>query len=90
MARFKLGHVVATPAALEALQVAGVVPFALLLRHASGDWGDLDDDDKRENELSLTHELRILSAYALPTGQRVWIITEADRSSTTILLPEDY
>jgi hypothetical protein len=59
-------------------------------RHSIGDWGDLDDEDKTKNELSLKEGYRILSAYTDRNGTKIWIITEADRSSTTVLLPEDY
>ncbi len=59
-------------------------------RHLRGDWGDLDDHDKRENDFSLTHRLRLLSAYHDRSGIKFWIITEADRSATTVLLPDDY
>ena len=61
----------------------------LLARHRSGDWGELNEQDRRENELSLEHGWRVLSSYPIGEG-RVWIITEADRSYTTILLPEEY
>lgn len=87
---FDLGQIVATPGALAALEEAGVQPLALLARHVNGDWGELDDHDKAENEYSVKHGLRILSAYPLPTGERIWIITEADRSATTFLLPDEY
>ena len=60
------------------------------LRHRRGDWGDLKDEDKEENEASLREGFRILSAYVSETGIRFWIITEADRSSTCVLLPEEY
>jgi len=63
--------------------------MGLVQRHMSGDWGDLSAEDKAENELSLREGFRILSAYELE-GQRYWIITEADRSVTTILLPQEY
>jgi len=59
-------------------------------RHADGDWGDLDEHDRKANEYALEHGLRVLSAYTLGSGEKIWIITEADRSSTTILLPEEY
>jgi hypothetical protein len=62
----------------------------LLSRHQCGDWGEVSEQDKRENELGLRHGLRILSSYSLSGGERIWIITEADRSSTCLLLPEDY
>ena len=81
---------VATPGALESLKVAQQNPVELISRHVKGDWGDLDEEDRQENELSLKQGFRILSAYTLPTGVKVWIITEADRSSTTILLPSEY
>ena len=78
----------ATPGALEALREAGEDPFGYLARHDSGDWGDLDPHDRRENELALKQGRRVLSSYPVGEG-RVWIITEADRSCTTLLLPED-
>ena len=84
-----LGKVVATPRALELLMEAGGRPFDLLARHATGDWGDLCAFDRRQNEIALREGLRVLSSYDVPAG-RVWIITEADRSVTTILLPEEY
>ncbi len=84
-----LGRVVATTGALKALEDAGEDPMSLLSRHCSGDWGELDSHDRRENELSLKNGWRILSSY--PVGEKkVWVITEADRSMTTILLPEEY
>ncbi len=89
-AKFFLGQLVATPGALQALQDAGQNPLEFLHRHQHGDWGDLTDEDKRENEFSVTRHLRILSAYTLTTGVKIWIITEADRSATTILLPDEY
>ena len=61
-----------------------------ITRHASGDWGDLGEEDKRENELSVRQGFRILSAYTTSSGIKVWVITEADRSCTTALLPDDY
>ena len=64
--------------------------MAYLVRHIAGDWGDVDEQDRSENELSLTHGFRLLSAYTLKTGTKIWIITEADRSVTTVLLPEEY
>jgi hypothetical protein len=88
--RFELGHLVATPGALTALEEAKQHPFELLSRHVAGDWGDLDEEDKQENELSLQKGYRLLSAYLLTTGVKVWIITESDRSVTTLLLPEEY
>jgi len=89
-AKFNPGAVVATPAALEAFRASGQSPLDFLQRHLAGDWGELDDNDVRENELSLHHGWRILSCYRLSTGVRFWIITEADRSVTTFLLPDEY
>jgi hypothetical protein len=87
--RLEPGRIVATPGALEVLALAGVEPHELLRRHLSGDWGELDAHDRCENARSLKHGFRVLSSY--PVGrQKVWIITEADRSSTTLLLPEEY
>jgi hypothetical protein len=88
--RFSPGSVVATPGALEALRASGDDPLAYLVRHIAGDWGELDEHDHRENELSLEHGWRLLSAYTLNSGTKIWIITEADRSATTVLLPEEY
>src|SRR5688500_6327908 len=87
---FDLGEVVGTPGALQALQEAEQNPLGLLVRHVTGDWGDLDDEDKAENDLSVEKGFRILSSYQLQTGVKVWLITESDRSATTFLLPEDY
>ncbi len=88
--RFHLGHVVATPGALMALEESGEQPSDFLRRHATGDWGDLSEEDREENELSLVHGFRLLSAYTLGTKVKLWVITEADRSVTTLLLPEEY
>lgn len=88
--KLELGQIVATPGALAVLDQAGQVAGEFLSRHASGDWGDLSDDDRKENEVSLVHGFRLLSSYKLSNGTKIWIITEADRSSTTILLPDEY
>ena len=85
-----LGRVVATPGALRTLEEAGVSPASLLARHMNGDWGELSESDRQANEHALKHDLRVLSAYTLRTGERIWIITEGDRSVTTILLPSEY
>jgi hypothetical protein len=90
IARFDLGRIVATPGALEALERSGETPVTFLHRHLGGDWGDLDEQDRAENELSVREGFRLLSAYALKDGTKIWVITEADRSSTTILLPSEY
>ncbi len=87
--RFEPGRVVATPGALDAMEEAGTEPSELLRRHLGGDWGEVPKEDARENELSLKHGFRVLSSYPVG-GQKVWIITEADRSATTMLLPAEY
>ena len=84
-----LGKILATPEALKLLVEAGGHPFDLLARHATGDWGELCAFDRRQNEIALREGSRVLSSY--PVGREcVWVITEADRSVTTILLPEEY
>src|SRR5215217_418594 len=88
--RFPLGQIVATPGALEALQEAKQDPLGLVRRHQCGDWGDLGEEDKAENEFSVDKELRIFSAYTLSTQAKIWVITEADRSVTTLLTPQEY
>lgn len=87
---FELGQIVATPGALAALKKAGQQPGEFLTRHVNREWGDIPDEDRRENEYSLEHGFRLLSAYKTNAGDRLWLITEADRSVTTILLPEEY
>ena len=88
--RFALGHTYITPGAEEALQIAGQPAIEFLRRHMSCDWGELSEDDVRENELSLKQGFRLLSNYQTGKGQQLWIITEADRSATTVLLPSEY
>ena len=87
---FELGQIVATPGALASLKKAGQQPGEFLTRHINRDWGDLDDEDRKENQYSVEHGFRLLSAYKTNAGDRLWIITEADRSVTTLLLPEEY
>ncbi len=90
-ALFSLGRLVATPGALALLADAGENPAVLLDRHQTGDWGDVPPEDARENELFVREGFRIVSSYPVGSGgAKVWIITEADRSSTCILLPEEY
>ena len=89
-AKFELGQLVATPGALSALEEAGQDAVEFVSRHASGDWGDLSEEDRNENEFSLAHGFRLLSSYKLRNGTKLWIISEADRSSTTLLLPNEY
>jgi hypothetical protein len=88
--KFALGSLVATPAALEALERAGQSPAEFLIRHAAGDWGEVDATDRKLNDAAVKAVERILSAYKTKAGERIWIITEANRSSTCILLPEEY
>jgi len=88
--KFSLGQLVATPGALDALKETDVSFLPYISRHQMGDWREISPEDAAENELSLKEDLRLLSAYSLPSGCRIWIITEADRSATTILLPEEY
>lgn len=88
--RFKLGRILATPAALKIIADARVSIIDLLIRHMRGDWGELSDSDRQQNELAVTTGQRILSSYALPGGRTVWLITEADRCATTCLLPGEY
>ena len=87
---FSLGKLLSTPGALDALEQAQVHPFELLRRHWSGDWGDLCDEDKHLNDEAVKGGSRIFSAYILPTNTKVWLITEWDRSATTLLLPSEY
>ncbi len=91
MPRFSLGRVMATPRALSALDEASVDPLALLHRHAAGDWGEIPACDAKENERSLRHGWRVLSSYPIgEDGGKVWVLTEATREATTILLPSEY
>jgi len=88
--RFPLGQIVATPGALAAFERNGQQPIEFLTRHVTGDWGDLDEEDKRANDHAVTHGERVLSAYSLGDRTKIWVITEADRASTAMLLPEEY
>ena len=85
---FPPGQVVATPGALE-LAEQGIDLLAYLNRHLNGDWGDVCLEDKAENDFSLANGFRLLSAYTTPAGS-LWLITDADRSVTTFLLPDEY
>jgi hypothetical protein len=87
---FPIGAVVATPAALEVLCEAKQSPAVFLELHQRGEWGDIPSEDRAANTLALVTGERILSAYRTATGERLWVITEADRSSTCILLPDEY
>jgi hypothetical protein len=85
---FRLGAVVATPAAIETFTQEEIRDA--IRRHASGDWGDVTPEDRKANEQALRDGSRLFSVYRFPDGRKLWIITEADRSSTCVLLPEDY
>lgn len=92
---FSLGQIVATPAALEALESAGQSLAEFLIRHAACDWGEVDAEDKQANDDALITGARLLSAYRTKDGTKIWIITEAAdddgcRAASTILLPSDY
>lgn len=89
-ARFPLGHLYLTQGAIEALEDAGQSAQDFISRHARLEQGELCDDDHRENLFSLDKPLRIFSAFKTMRGEKLWVITEADRSATTILLPSEY
>jgi hypothetical protein len=89
-ALFSLGQLVATPGALASLAKAGQTPLDFLSRHVCGDWGDIDKEDRKENELGLKRGFRLLSSYRTNADAKIWVITEADRSVTTVLLPDEY
>lgn len=87
---FRLGKIVATPAALKALEESHQSPMEFLNRHKKGDWGEVCGEDWALNDEALKNDTRILSAYKTAKKQKLWVITEADRSATTILLPDEY
>ncbi len=89
-ALFQLGQVVATPGAIEALEKAQTSAWELLSRHVAGDFGEVDAEDWQANLDAIKDDARILSAYTLKTGERLWVITEADRSSSCLLKPVEY
>lgn len=88
--QFKTGPVVYTPGAKAAIDSVPDHLSAYLWRHTTGDWGDLCNVDKKENDYAVERHLRIFSVYVLSDATKIWIITEADRSSTTVLLPSEY
>ena len=88
-ALFPLGRLVITPNAKNALQLANQTPEEFLDRHSSGDWGDLTPNDATANDEALAYNDQLLSAYDLAIGARIWVLTEGDRSVTTILLPSE-
>jgi len=85
---FETGKIFVTPGVLA--KISGYDIMKALRRHVYGDWGELDDEDKAENEFSVENGYRILSSYTSSNGIKFWVITEADRSATTVLLPEEY
>jgi hypothetical protein len=87
---FDLGQLVATPGALTVLEKAGQNPMEFLSRHVTGDWGEIPEEDRLENQFSLEKGFRLLSSYRTTVGDRLWVITEWNRSHTTLLLPEEY
>lgn len=87
-ATFPLGRLFSTPGVLELLGASEMQK--MIRRHESGDWGDCDDEDWQSNENALQCGARIFSVYHAATGEKVWVITEADRASTTVLLPSEY
>jgi len=89
-ARFRPGRIVATPASLAAMAEHNYLPLALLARHLAGDWGEMTADNARANEDALKCGNRVLSNYVIAPDVTIWLITEADRSSTTFLLPSEY
>ena len=87
---FRLGRLCATNGAIRTLMSAAADPIEYVARHLAGDWGDVDPADAAANDRALQLGERIISAYRLADGAKIWIITEADRSGTTILLPSEY
>jgi hypothetical protein len=89
-AKFDMGLVYATNGALAAFEKTDESSLVYLMRHVSGDWGDVSEDDRRSNAFALDNGLRLFSAFHLADGTKLWVITEADRSMTTMLLPSEY
>lgn len=87
---FDLGQLVATPGALAALEKSGQSPMEFLSRHVSGDWGEIPEEDRKENQFSLEKGFRLMSSYKTAAQDVVWVITEGNRSHTTLLLPSEY
>ena len=89
-AKFPLGQIVATPGALDLLQESGETPAKFLDRHVHGDYGEICEEDRMLNDQAIVDGSRILSAYRTAKGERLWVITEADRTSTCLLRPDEY
>ena len=92
MIKFELGKLVATQGVADLMESTAchILISGYMRRHARGDWGELCEEDKQVNEDGLKNDGRLLSAYSMPGGEKIWIITEADRSITTVLLPSEY
>lgn len=90
MSKFSLGQLLATPGVLEAVKLSGDDLPSLISRHARGDWGDVSEGDRKANDRDVRDGNRLLSAYHLKDGTKIWILTEGDRSATTALLPDEY
>jgi len=88
--RIPLGNTTATPGALEALQESGESPWKFLRRHAKADWGEVCQTDWEANDQAIDNGERLLSVYFTAVGEKLWVLTEADRSATTVLLPAEY
>jgi hypothetical protein len=88
--RFDLGQLVMTPGAGKAMRADGHIPPEFLLRHKHGDYGELDEEDRHANDQALVYGSRLFSSYTTRLNERLWVITESDRSVTTLLLPQDY
>ena len=87
---FDLGQLVATPGALAAFEKSGQSPMDFISRHVSGDWGEIPEEDRKENQFSLEKGFRLMSSYRTSANDVVWVITESNRSHTTLLLPSEY
>ncbi|WP_341773247.1 type I restriction endonuclease subunit M [Comamonas aquatica] len=87
---FPLGQVLATPGVLELLETYQLPPLSFIQRHVVGDWGDICAEDQQVNADALQYGYRLMSVYAITPTEKLWVITEADRSCTTLLLPEEY
>jgi len=87
---FDLGQLVATPGALAALEKSGQSPVEFFSRHVTGDWGEIPEEDRKENQFSLEKGFRLISSYRTTANDVVWVITESSRSHTTLLLPQEY
>jgi hypothetical protein len=90
VSKFPTGQLVATPGALEALEESSQTAIEFVQRHQAGDWGQCDKSDSKANDVALTSGGRIFSVYKTLKGVKLWVITEADRSSTCVLLPDEY